>query len=91
VMSIGPLRKRPVFFVREPKKIALYSKSLFDHYISSYLHMVLPRVFRGILCLFEMVKCECLYRKWSVGGGGGGWGRNVETLADHCQLSNMVN
>ena len=56
-----PLRKRLVFLVREPKQIAYYSKGFFDHYLSNYLPIDLPRVFGEFLYLLKMVKWR--YRK----------------------------
>jgi hypothetical protein len=42
------LRKRLVFLVREPKKIAKLSRSLFNHYFSSYLPIVSTRIFLNV-------------------------------------------
>jgi hypothetical protein len=42
------LRKRLIFLVREPKRIAESSKNLFNHYFSSYLPIVSTRIFLNV-------------------------------------------
>ena len=77
--------------IREPKKIAKSSRSIFYPSFSNYLPLVLFMVFWEFFWpfrFFEIVKWGCIYRKMECRGG---CGRNPETLTDHCQLSNMAN
>ena len=77
-----------IFLVREPKKIAKFSRSFFNYYFSSYLPIFFTRIFLNVFRSFQMVTRGCLYRKMECGGCGG---QSSETLVDHCQLSNMAN
>ena len=44
------LRRKLVFLVGEPKKIAKSSKGFFYHSFSNYFAIVLPRIFSDFLC-----------------------------------------